>query len=80
MLDTIGDIRGGDEKVITVVGCGGDRDSDKRPIMADIATKKSDKVILTSDNPRTEDPNKIIKDMESGVDKNSTQKDTKHHR
>jgi UDP-N-acetylmuramoyl-L-alanyl-D-glutamate--2,6-diaminopimelate ligase len=74
VLNTIGDIRGGDEKVITVVGCGGDRDSDKRPIMADIATKKSDKVILTSDNPRTEDPNKIIKDMESGVDKTQLRK------
>ncbi len=74
VLNTIGDIRGGDEKVITVVGCGGDRDSDKRPVMADIASKKSDKVILTSDNPRSEDPNKIIKDMESGVDKTQLRK------
>ena len=69
VLNTISDIRGGDEKLITVLGCGGDRDSEKRPIMADIATKKSDKVILTSDNPRTEDPNQIIKDMEAGVEK-----------
>ncbi|GAB5539695.1 MAG: UDP-N-acetylmuramoyl-L-alanyl-D-glutamate--2,6-diaminopimelate ligase [Salibacteraceae bacterium] len=69
ILDTIGDIRGGDERVITVIGCGGDRDKSKRPLMADIATKKSDKVILTSDNPRTEDPTQIIKEMEAGVDK-----------
>jgi UDP-N-acetylmuramoyl-L-alanyl-D-glutamate--2,6-diaminopimelate ligase len=69
VLNTIDDIRGGNERVITVIGCGGDRDKDKRPVMADIATKKSDKVILTSDNPRTEDPNQIIKDMEAGVEK-----------
>jgi len=68
-LNTINDIRGGNEKVITVIGCGGDRDEDKRPVMADIATKHSDKVLLTSDNPRTEDPTQIIKDMEAGVDK-----------
>ena len=69
VLNTINDIRGGNEKVITVIGCGGDRDKDKRPVMADIATKHSDKVLLTSDNPRTEDPTQIIKDMEAGVDK-----------
>ncbi len=69
VLNTINDIRGGNETVITVVGCGGDRDKDKRPVMADIATKHSDKVLLTSDNPRTEDPTQIIKDMEAGVDK-----------
>lgn len=74
VLNTIADIRGGDEKVITVVGCGGDRDNKKRPLMADIATKKSDKVILTSDNPRTEDLNQIIKEMEVGVEKSHFRK------
>lgn len=69
VLSTISDIRGGNEKVITVVGCGGDRDKTKRPIMASIACQQSDKVILTSDNPRTEDPAQIIRDMEAGVDK-----------
>jgi UDP-N-acetylmuramoyl-L-alanyl-D-glutamate--2,6-diaminopimelate ligase len=53
--------------VITVVGCGGDRDKTKRPIMAEVACEHSDKVILTSDNPRSEDPAQIIKDMEAGV-------------
>jgi UDP-N-acetylmuramoyl-L-alanyl-D-glutamate--2,6-diaminopimelate ligase len=68
VLSTIHDIRKGNEKVITVIGCGGDRDVTKRPVMAKIACEWSDKVILTSDNPRTEDPAKIIKDMEEGVD------------
>ena len=54
-------------KVITIVGCGGDRDPIKRPIMGDIATRLSDYVILTSDNPRTEDPKKIMDDILSGV-------------
>ena len=57
----------GNEQVITVVGCGGDRDKTKRPIMAEAACEHSDKVILTSDNPRSEDPAQIIKDMEKGV-------------
>lgn len=74
VLNTITDIRGGNEKVITVVGCGGDRDKDKRPLMAEIAVKKSDKVILTSDNPRSESPEQIIKDMEAGVDKSQQRK------
>lgn len=69
VLNTIAEIRGGNEKVITVVGCGGDRDKAKRPIMAEIACQLSNKVILTSDNPRTEDPAQIIKEMEAGVDK-----------
>ncbi|MEX2597158.1 MAG: UDP-N-acetylmuramoyl-L-alanyl-D-glutamate--2,6-diaminopimelate ligase [Salibacteraceae bacterium] len=69
VLSTIADIRGGNEKVITVVGCGGDRDTSKRPDMARIATEWSDRVLLTSDNPRTEDPDAIIRDMEKGVDK-----------
>ena len=68
VLSTIHDIRKGNEKVITVIGCGGDRDKTKRPIMAHVACEWSDKVILTSDNPRSEDPVQIIKDMEKGVD------------
>lgn len=68
ILSTIHDIRKGNEKVITVLGCGGDRDKSKRPVMAKAACEWSDKVILTSDNPRTEDPAQIIKDMEAGVD------------
>lgn len=57
--------------LICVVGCGGDRDKTKRPIMASIAEKYSDLLILTSDNPRTEDPEAILDDMESGIPKNS---------
>jgi UDP-N-acetylmuramoyl-L-alanyl-D-glutamate--2,6-diaminopimelate ligase len=68
VLSTIHDIRKGSEKVITVIGCGGDRDKTKRPIMAKVACEWSDKVILTADNPRSEDPAQIIKDMEAGVD------------
>ncbi len=68
VLTTIQDIRTGNESVITVVGCGGDRDASKRPEMARIAVNYSTKVILTSDNPRTEDPNAIIDDMEKGVE------------
>jgi UDP-N-acetylmuramoyl-L-alanyl-D-glutamate--2,6-diaminopimelate ligase len=67
VLSTINDIRTKNEQLITVVGCGGDRDKTKRPIMADIASTMSDKLIITSDNPRTEDPKTIISEMESGV-------------
>ena len=67
VLQTIADIRTGNEEVFTVVGCGGDRDPAKRPLMARIAAENSNKVILTSDNPRTEDPAEIIKEMEEGV-------------
>lgn len=67
VLQTIADIRTGNEEVYTIVGCGGDRDPMKRPLMAKIAVENSDKVILTSDNPRTEDPAKIIEQMEQGV-------------
>lgn len=67
VLATIKKLRKGHEKVITVVGCGGDRDKTKRPEMAKIAADMSDKVILTSDNPRSEDPQEIIKDMEAGL-------------
>ena len=67
VLETINSIRTRNERVITVVGCGGDRDSTKRPKMAHIAAALSDQVIFTSDNPRTEDPQKILDDMEEGV-------------
>ncbi|MEN8786348.1 MAG: UDP-N-acetylmuramoyl-L-alanyl-D-glutamate--2,6-diaminopimelate ligase, partial [Flavobacteriales bacterium] len=68
VLQTISNIRTGNEKVITVVGCGGDRDKTKRPLMANIACKLSDKVILTSDNPRTENPTTILEEMQVGVE------------
>jgi len=68
VLKTINDIRTKNEQLITVVGCGGDRDKTKRPIMANIATQMSDKVIITSDNPRTENPATIIAEMEAGVE------------
>lgn len=68
VLKTIEDIRTKNEQLITVVGCGGDRDKTKRPIMANIASTLSDKAILTSDNPRTENPEAIILDMEKGVE------------
>lgn len=68
VLKTINDIRTGNEQVITVIGCGGDRDASKRPIMAKIACDLSNKVILTSDNPRSEEPDTIIMQMEKGVD------------
>jgi UDP-N-acetylmuramoyl-L-alanyl-D-glutamate--2,6-diaminopimelate ligase len=67
VLRTIKGVRTGGEQVITIVGCGGNRDKSKRPIMAKIATQYSDKVILTSDNPRDEEPMTIIKEMEAGV-------------
>lgn len=68
VLKTIKSIRTGNEQVITVVGCGGDRDRDKRPEMARISAHLSDKVILTSDNPRSEEPEAIIEDMSAGLD------------
>jgi len=67
VLATIKNLRKGNEQVITVVGCGGDRDTAKRPVMAEVAVERSDRVILTSDNPRSEDPNEIIRQMEAGV-------------
>jgi len=68
VLKTIKEIRTGNEQVISVVGCGGDRDKTKRPLMAGIAAELSDRVILTSDNPRTEDPQQIIEEMKAGLD------------
>ncbi len=67
VLGTIKEFRTGNEKVITVVGCGGNRDKEKRPVMARIACDFSDKVVLTSDNPRDEEPMAIIEDMQKGV-------------
>ena len=67
VLETINDIRTGNEKVITVVGCGGDRDKTKRPKMANIASQLSSQAIFTSDNPRTENPQTILDEMEVGV-------------
>ncbi|MGO3307738.1 MAG: Mur ligase family protein, partial [Sphingobacterium sp.] len=68
VLSTIRELRQGKQQIITVLGCGGDRDKTKRPEMAKTAVRLSDKVIITSDNPRTEDPLAIIRDMELGVD------------
>jgi UDP-N-acetylmuramoyl-L-alanyl-D-glutamate--2,6-diaminopimelate ligase len=67
VLDTVENLRTRNEQLITVIGCGGDRDVTKRPEMARIAFDMSDKVILTSDNPRTENPEKIIEDMLTGI-------------
>jgi UDP-N-acetylmuramoyl-L-alanyl-D-glutamate--2,6-diaminopimelate ligase len=68
VLQTTNDIRTRNEELITVVGCGGDRDKTKRPLMGKIAGNLSTKVIFTSDNPRTEDPEEIIADIEKGVE------------
>lgn len=67
VLSTIANFRTGNEQVITVIGCGGNRDKTKRPLMAEIASKLSDKVILTSDNPRNEEPEAILAEMQAGV-------------
>ena len=67
VLETINTIRTGNEELITVVGCGGDRDTEKRPKMGNIAASLSTKVIFTSDNPRSEDPETIIQAIEKGV-------------
>lgn len=68
VINTINDVRCGEGKLITVVGCGGNRDKGKRPIMAQEAVKGSEQVIITSDNPRNEDPQEIIADMVAGLD------------
>ena len=67
VIGTINDIRRKNQQLITVVGCGGDRDKTKRPEMAQIASKGSDKLVLTSDNPRSENPESILDDMEAGL-------------
>ena len=76
VLETINSIRTKNEELITVVGCGGDRDTTKRPKMGHIASALSSKVIFTSDNPRTEDPEKIIEDVEAGVEPQNFKKTT----
>ncbi len=68
VLQTIQKLRKGNEQIITVVGAGGDRDKKKRPLMASVAAKYSDRLILTSDNPRSENPENILKDMMDGLD------------
>jgi UDP-N-acetylmuramoyl-L-alanyl-D-glutamate--2,6-diaminopimelate ligase len=74
VLETISEFRSGNEQVITVFGCGGNRDKDKRPLMSEAACKYSDKVIMTSDNPRNEDPEKILDDMMEGVSASNKRK------
>ncbi|MEO9872104.1 UDP-N-acetylmuramoyl-L-alanyl-D-glutamate--2,6-diaminopimelate ligase [Ekhidna sp.] len=69
VLKTIDDLRTKNETLVTVIGCGGDRDKTKRPKMAEIAALLSDKIILTSDNPRSEDPKQILEDMKMGIPK-----------
>jgi UDP-N-acetylmuramoyl-L-alanyl-D-glutamate--2,6-diaminopimelate ligase len=68
VLTTIQNLRKGHEHIITVVGCGGDRDKTKRPVMGEVACKYSNKAIFTSDNPRSENPEQILKEMETGLD------------
>jgi UDP-N-acetylmuramoyl-L-alanyl-D-glutamate--2,6-diaminopimelate ligase len=74
VLKTINSIRTNNEALITVIGAGGNRDTEKRPKMARIASLLSDMVILTSDNPRSEEPEMIIKDMQAGIDPAKTNK------
>jgi UDP-N-acetylmuramoyl-L-alanyl-D-glutamate--2,6-diaminopimelate ligase len=74
VLITIKNLRKGHEQIITVVGCGGDRDKTKRPVMGEVACEHSDRVIFTSDNPRSEDPEQILKDMETGLNTASKRK------
>ncbi len=74
VLETINALRTGNENVITVVGCGGDRDKSKRPVMGNIASQMSNKTIFTSDNPRTESPAVIIEEMEAGVEPQNVKK------
>ena len=80
VLNTIRGIRKKDEMIITIVGAGGNRDKTKRPEMARIAAELSDKVILTSDNPRDEDPADIINDMKAGLSAELDKKDSHYHR
>ena len=74
VLDTINTLRTGNENVITVVGCGGDRDKSKRPVMGHIASEMSNMAIFTSDNPRTEKPEVILEEIEAGVEPQNVRK------
>jgi UDP-N-acetylmuramoyl-L-alanyl-D-glutamate--2,6-diaminopimelate ligase len=74
VLSTIRKLRKNDERIITVVGCGGDRDKKKRPVMGEVACQLSDKVVFTSDNPRSEEPEAILKDMEEGLNTTARKK------
>ena len=74
VLDTINTLRTGNENVITVVGCGGDRDKSKRPVMGHIASEMSNTAIFTSDNPRTEKPEVILEEIEAGVEPQNVRK------
>src|SRR5690606_6140089 len=68
VLSTLRNVVENDQKVVTVVGCGGNRDKEKRPVMAKVAANYSDRVILTSDNPRNEEPQTILNEMKAGLD------------
>ena len=74
VLSTLRKLRKKDERIITVVGCGGDRDKTKRPIMGEVACQLSDRVVFTSDNPRSEEPDAILKDMEAGLNTSAKRK------
>ncbi|MDD3721507.1 MAG: UDP-N-acetylmuramoyl-L-alanyl-D-glutamate--2,6-diaminopimelate ligase [Lutibacter sp.] len=74
VLETINEIRKGNEQVITVVGCGGNRDKAKRPVMGRIASQLSTQVLVTSDNPRNEDPQTIIEEIEAGIEPENLKK------
>jgi UDP-N-acetylmuramoyl-L-alanyl-D-glutamate--2,6-diaminopimelate ligase len=74
VLETINDIRTGNEQIITVVGCGGNRDKAKRPVMGRIASQLSTQVVFTSDNPRNEDPQTILNEVEAGVEPQNSRK------
>jgi UDP-N-acetylmuramoyl-L-alanyl-D-glutamate--2,6-diaminopimelate ligase len=74
VLVTINSLRTGNENLITIIGCGGDRDRSKRPVMGHIASELSDQAIFTSDNPRSESPEKIIREMEAGVEAQNMRK------
>ena len=77
ILTTLSTIRTRNESLITIVGCGGNRDQEKRPLMAEVAVRYSDKVIFTSDNPRNEDPAVIISEMMKGCTSRALQKGIK---
>ncbi|MDP3359238.1 MAG: UDP-N-acetylmuramoyl-L-alanyl-D-glutamate--2,6-diaminopimelate ligase [Lutibacter sp.] len=74
VLETINEIRTGNEQVITVVGCGGNRDKAKRPVMGRIASQLSTQVVVTSDNPRNENPQTIIEEIEAGIEPQNLRK------